>query len=144
MNKKIAIPVAAVALALAFSVVSKTQTPAGPKHHVVFQLTEAQGPAWDTVIRHTNNLRKAFEKDGGAQVEIVFFGQGLKMLLKTNTEFEEKLKKLSDDGVKLAACQNAMKAMNVKSEDLFPFATEVDSGVAELTRRQEAGYAYIH
>jgi intracellular sulfur oxidation DsrE/DsrF family protein len=96
------------------------------------------------VIRHTNNLRKAFEKDGGAQVEIVFFGQGLKMLLKTNTEFEEKLKKLSDDGVKLAACQNAMKAMNVKSEDLFPFATEVDSGVAELTRRQEAGYAYIH
>jgi intracellular sulfur oxidation DsrE/DsrF family protein len=34
--------------------------------------------------------------------------------------------------------------MNIKSEDLTPYATEVDSAVAELTRRQEAGYAYIH
>jgi hypothetical protein len=29
-------------------------------------------------------------------------------------------------------------------EDLTPYATEVDSAVAELTRRQEADYAYIH
>jgi uncharacterized protein len=111
---------------------------------VIFQLSEEQGPAWGTVIRHTNNLIKAFEKDGGAQVEIVFFGQGLKMLLKTNKEYEERLKKLSDDGVILAACQNAMKAMKVTTEDLFPFAVQVDSGVAELTRKQEAGWAYIH
>jgi hypothetical protein len=139
-------------LALIFASVAVGQTaekaaaPAAAtfKHHTVFQLSEAQGPTWDAVIRHTNNLRKALEKDGGVQVEIVFFAQGLKMLLKTNKEYEEKLKKLADDGVILAACQNAMKAMNVKSEDLFPFAVEVDSGVAEITRKQEAGWAYIH
>jgi intracellular sulfur oxidation DsrE/DsrF family protein len=122
----------------------QTPAPAAPKHHVIFQLNEAQGPEWDAVIRHTNNLRKALEKDGGAQVEIVFFSQGLKMLLKTNKEYEEKLKKLADDGVILAACQNAMKAMNVKTEDLFPFTVQVDSGVAEIARKQEAGWAYIH
>ena len=49
-----------------------------------------------------------------------------------------------DMGVKLTACQNAMKLMNVKTEDLFPFASQVDSAVAELTRKQEAGWAYIH
>jgi intracellular sulfur oxidation DsrE/DsrF family protein len=32
----------------------------------------------------------------------------------------------------------------VKSEDLFPFAGEVDSGIAEIIRKQEAGWAYIH
>jgi uncharacterized protein len=46
--------------------------------------------------------------------------------------------------VKLSACQNAMRLMNVKTEDLFPFAAQVDSGVAELARKQEAGWAYIH
>ena len=149
MNK---IAASMILLALMFAsvavgqTVEKTAAPAVAtfKHHTVFQLSEAQGPTWDAVIRHTNNLRQALEKDGGVQVEIVFFSQGLKMLLKTNKEYEEKLKKLADDGVILAACQNAMKAMNVKSTDLFPFAVEVDSGVAEITRKQEAGWAYIH
>jgi hypothetical protein len=142
MNRKTVVAVIALALALVFAAVS--QTPASPKHHVVFQLSEAQGPAWDSVVRHVNNLRDAFAKDGGAQVEVVFFGPGLNMLRVTNTEYQERLKKLSDNGVTLSACQNAMKAMNVKTEDLFPFATQVDSGVAQLARRQEAGWAYIH
>ena len=145
MNKKIAVSSAALALMFMSAAAAQTTAPASvsPKHHVIFQLSEAQGPTWDTVIRHTNNLIKAFEKDGGAQVEIVFFGQGLKMLLKSNKEYEERLKKLADDGVILAACQNAMKAMKVATEDLFPFAVQVDSGVAEITRKQEAGWAYV-
>ena len=45
---------------------------------------------------------------------------------------------------KILACRNAMKMRNVKSEDLFPFAGEVDSGIAEIVRKQESGWAYIH
>jgi intracellular sulfur oxidation DsrE/DsrF family protein len=145
MSKKIAVFIATWTLMFVSAAAAQSAPPApAPKHHVIFQLSEAQGPAWDTVIRHTNNLIKAFEKDGGVQVEIVFFSQGLKMLLKSNKDYEERLKKLSDDGVILAACQNAMKAMKVTTEELFPFAVQVDSGVAELTRKQEAGWAYIH
>jgi uncharacterized protein len=142
MSRKTILSVAIAALALVITAVS--QTPAAPKHHVVFQLSEPQGPAWDTVVRHVNNLREAFAKDGGSQVEVVFFGAGLNMLRKTNVDYEERLKKLADSGVTLSACQNAMRAMNVKAEDLFPFASQVDSGVAELARKQEAGWAYIH
>jgi len=36
-----------------------------------------------------------------------------------------------------------MRAMKVTTSDLFPFATQVDSGVAELVRKQEAGWVYI-
>jgi len=92
---------------------------------------------------HVNNMRTALSKDG-VQVEVVFFGPGLNMLLKKNTAYEERLKQLADSGVTLAACQNAMKFLNVKTEDLFPFATQVDSGVAELVRKQKAGWEYIH
>ena len=138
---KTVLSLAAVALALVAAAVS--QTPAAPKHHVVFQLTEAEGPAWGSLGLHVINMRKAFEKDGGSEVEVVFFGAGLNMLRKTNTAYEERLKGLVDSGVTLSACQNAMRMMNVKTEDLFPFASQVDSGVAELARKQEAGWAYI-
>ena len=141
MTKKI---LAACALALVLVLAAVSQTPAGPKHHVVFQLTEPEGHAWGTLIIHVTNMREAFAKDGGSEVEVVFFAAGLNMLRKTNTAYEERLKKLADSGVTLAACQNAMRLMNVKTEDLFPFASQVDSGVAELARKQEAGWAYIH
>jgi intracellular sulfur oxidation DsrE/DsrF family protein len=142
MNKRAILCLIALALVAAFAAVS--QTPASPKHHVVFQLTEPEGPEWGILILHVKNLQAAFAKDGGSEVEVVFFGRGLNMLRKTNTAYEARLKELADSGVKLAACQNAMRMMNVKSEDLFPFATEVDSGVAEVARKQEAGWAYIH
>jgi hypothetical protein len=49
-----------------------------------------------------------------------------------------------DEGVTLSACQNAMRVMDVKTEDLMPFVSQVDSGIAQIVRRQEAGWAYIH
>jgi uncharacterized protein len=136
--KKMILSAAALALVLVFAAVSQT-----PKHRTVFQLTEPKGGAWDVLPMHVANMQKAFSKDG-SEIEVVFFGEGLNMLLKKNTEYEARLKALADSGVKLAACQNAMKFLNVKSEDLFPFAVEVDSGVAELARKQEAGWSYIH
>jgi intracellular sulfur oxidation DsrE/DsrF family protein len=141
MKKKLLLTLTAFILA---SVVALSQTPAAPKHKTIIQLNEAQGSEWNVLPLHVQNLQAALAKDGGVQVEVIFFGQGLNMLRKTNAAYEERLKKLKDSGVTLAACQNAMKLMNIKSEDLFPFATEVDSAMAELTRRQEQGYAYIH
>jgi intracellular sulfur oxidation DsrE/DsrF family protein len=139
--KKTILALAALVLIAGLTVLS--QTPNQPKYQVVFQLTEPEGQAWDALPLHVANLQKALAKDG-VQVEVVFFGPGLNMLLKKNIAYEERLKQLSDSGVTLAACQNAMKFLNVKTEDLFPFATQVDSGVAELVRKQKAGWEYIH
>jgi uncharacterized protein len=46
-------------------------------------------------------------------------------------------------GVVFAACQNTMRAMHVTKDDLLGVATTVDAGVAELTRKEEAGWSYI-
>jgi len=140
MKKTIA-AIAALLLVLVFAALS--QTPSGPKYQVVFQLTEPEGQAWDMMIAHVTNMRAALAKDG-VQTEVVFFGPGLNMLLKKNTTYEERLKQLADAGVTLAACQNAMKFMKVTTDDLFPFAAQVDSGAAELVRKQKAGWQYIH
>ena len=132
--------VAALVLVAGFAVLS--QTPTQPKYQVVFQLTEPAGAGLGYAAVHVTNMRNALAKDG-VQVEVVFFGPGLNMLLKKNTAYEERLKQLADSGVTLAACQNAMKFLNVKTEDLFPFATQVDSGVAELAAsRKPAGRTF--
>jgi len=140
--KKTLVAVAVLAIVLTSGAVS--QTPKTAKHHIVFEVVEPEGAAWDSLVKHVNNTRNALAADGGSQVEVVFWGAGLNMLRKTNTAYEQRLKQLVDDGVTLSACQNAMRVMNVKTEDLFPFASQVDSGIAEIVRRQEAGWAYIH
>ena len=134
---------AVLALLLGYAAISQTPA-AGPKHHVAFQLSEADDAAWNSLVLHVNNTMKALSEDGGSQLEVVFWGPGLNMLRRTDTAYEERLKQLSDRGVKLLACRNAMKNRNVTTEDLFPFAGQVDSGIAEIVRKQESGWAYIH
>jgi intracellular sulfur oxidation DsrE/DsrF family protein len=132
------------ALLVLLGCLALSQTPTGSKHHVVFQLSEESGPAWDSLVVHVNNTMKSLAEDGGSEVEVVFYGPGLLMLKKSNTAFEERLEQLSKTGVKLLACRNAMKNRNVKTEDLFTFVGQVDSGIAEIVRKQEAKWAYIH
>jgi uncharacterized protein len=74
---------------------------------------------------------------------VVAHGKGLGLLRTTNTAMAERLKTISDAGVTLSACENTMRRLNVKKEDLLPFAVTVDSGVAEVVRKQEAGWSYI-
>lgn len=138
--KKIILSLIAMALVVAVAAIS--QTPKGAKHKVVFELNAPAPSGWDQLFHNVENVQKIFAADG-TQVEIVFFGKGLRMLLKTNSEYAERLKEAADKGVVLAACQNTMRQMKITGEDLFPFATQVDSGVAELVRKQEAGFVYI-
>ena len=135
----------ALAIALFFGCAARSQAPAaGPKHHVAFQLSEADDAAWNSLVLHVNNTMNALAEDGGSQVEVVFWGPGINMLKRTNTAYEARLKQLSEHGVKLLACRNAMKNRSVTTEDLFPFAGQVNSGIAEIVRKQESGWAYIH
>lgn len=132
---------ALAACTIAGSALAQTAAPA--KHKVVLQMNVADNDSWNQLLGNIGNVQTAFKNDGGVQIEVVFYGKGLSALLKTNTMFEERLKKAAADGVTLAACQNSMRLRKVTSQDIFPFSTEVDSGVAELVRKQEAGFSYI-
>lgn len=77
------------------------------------------------------------------EIEVVVHGKGLGLILKTNEAMRERLQSVSGAGVRFAACENTMRRMSLKMEDLMTFATTVDSGVAEVVRKQEAGWSYI-
>jgi uncharacterized protein len=131
-----------VVASVATAMLAHAQQNAAPaKPRVVFQMN-MPSESWNQLLGNVGNLQKSFGAEN-VQIEVVFYGKGLTALLKTNKEYEERLKKLTDQGVVLGACQNSMRLMKVTGDDIFPFSTQVDSGVAELVRKQEAGWIYI-
>ncbi len=111
-------------------------------HRVVIEVTAEAAPQWESVLNNVENLQKAFASDP-IEIEVVTHGKGLAMLRKSNGAQSERIAKIASAGVKFAACENTMRHMKVQKSDLFDFVTTVDSGVAEVVRKQEAGWAYL-
>ncbi|PSJ16508.1 DsrE family protein [Nitrosomonas supralitoralis] len=112
-------------------------------HYVVIEAVSGDAKEWENLMNNTENILMAFETES-TKVEIVSHGHGLNMLLKnTDKNPHARMQKLHESGVVFAACQNTMKRMNLTQEDLVTFAIVVDSGVAEVIRKQENGWIYI-
>ena len=118
--------------------------PASPdkKHRIVFEVTAGGAESWQSVLNNVENVRAALGADQ-TDIEIVVHGGALGMLMKTNEAQSQQIKRSADGGVVFAACRNTMKRKNVAPDQLLPLATTVDSGVAEVVRKQEAGWSYI-
>jgi intracellular sulfur oxidation DsrE/DsrF family protein len=122
------------------------QQPGGKTHKVVFEVANDGAEKWLGALRNVANVQKAL----GAKttmITVVAHGKGIGMLLaktaEVNPEMKATFEKLRGDGVVFAACENTMKRMQITKDQLLPLATTVDSGVSEVIRKQEAGYAYI-
>ena len=133
---------ALTALTLGLSLAGTSQTPPPRRHQVVLQMNTDVGDSWSQLLGNVGNIQNAFGA-GNIQIEVVTYGKGIALLLKSNAAYEERIRKAVDSGVVFAVCKNSMRSRNVKPEDLFAFATPVDSGVAELIRKQEAGWSYV-
>ena len=53
------------------------------------------------------------------------------------------MKTLSDIGIKVVACNNSLKALGIKHEELNSFVHIVPTGVLEIVNEQMEGYSYI-
>ncbi len=96
---------------------------------------------WNGVLNNVKNVREAL----GEQTEVVVIAHshGLGLLLAKEGPIAERVQELAGQKVVFAACENTMKKRNVTRQDLHPASTTVDSGVAEVVRKQEAGWSYI-
>jgi intracellular sulfur oxidation DsrE/DsrF family protein len=140
MKKKAWYAVAGVVLVLALALVAVSQQT--PTHKVVFHMNTNGDYAWEQALRNINALQGVFGAKN-VQIEVVCLGPGLKMIMKTDKRYQERIEKAAASGVVFAACRNTMKGMGVTEKDLLEVDTTVDSGVAECVRKQEAGYTYI-
>ena len=111
-------------------------------HRAVFELTSDNEEHWQSLLNNIENLQKAFGREN-TEVAVIAHGKGLGLLRKTNTALKDRIEGIARTGVHFAACENTMRKQNVTKEDLLPQGVTVDSGVAEVVRKQEAGWSYI-
>ncbi len=130
---------AVVPLSLLNAQAGKSST--GKTHKVVFEVTQEGPEQWTALLNNVENLRVALGAE--TEIEVVAHSKGLNLMIAQDNALAERMKKLVDGGVVFAACKNTMKKKNVTREQLLPFVKTTDSGVAEVVRKQEAGWSYL-
>ncbi len=128
------------ALALA-ATLFPTVTQAADKSKVVLQVSENDPAKWNLVLNNAANLQKDVGREN-IEVEIVAFGPGINML-KAESEVGNRIQEATEAGVAVMACQNTMNKQKLKKEDMLSTVDYVPSGVVEIMKKQQQGYAYL-
>jgi|HubBroStandDraft_1064217.scaffolds.fasta_scaffold51886_2 intracellular sulfur oxidation DsrE/DsrF family protein len=113
------------------------------KHHVVVEVNFEGHDQWEGVLHNVYNLKKALAPDGGVHVEIVTLGKGVGILQTQDADILARLQALANDGDEIGICNNTCVAKHIDKKDLASYVTIVDSGVAEVVRREEQGWSYL-
>ena len=112
-----------------------------PKNRALFQVTDNDPARWNLVLGNMANLREGVGGEG-AEIELVAFGPGLNML-KADSPVKERVAQALKSGVRINACQNTMHGMKLTPADMLADIGYVPSGVVEVMRKQQQGWAYI-
>lgn len=105
---------------------------------VVFHINEDSLEKQRGALSNLANLRADMPD---VAVEVVALGKGIGFVLAEGPLAEE-VAGLVPAGVRVAACRNTLKAMDIDDIGLIPGVTIVPAGVAEIVRRQQEGYSY--
>jgi intracellular sulfur oxidation DsrE/DsrF family protein len=113
---------------------------------VVYQFNQPDEEYQHHVLFSAGALLREYGDD--IKIVITAFGPGIHILLKqpqrpVAKEIKDRVQSLSVYGVEFHACGNTLKALNLTTEDLLPFAKYVSAGAADLMELQQKGYAYI-
>ena len=129
---------AAALVAVALPAAAQSQ-PA--KNRALFQITDNDPARWNLILNNMANLRDGVGSEG-AEIELVAYGPGL-LMLKADSPVKERLAEALKSGVKINACQQTMRGMKFVPGDMVPDIGYVPSGVVEVMRKQQQGWAYI-
>lgn len=94
-------------------------------------------------LRNLDNALEDPRLKGKLHVELIAFGDGVSVFMKSNP-YEETLKKLQEKGVVLAQCSNTVRERKIDKNDLFDFISYVPSGNGEIILREYEGWATVH
>ena len=130
----------AALLALALPQLAGAQS-ATAKNRALFQVTDNDPARWTMILNNMQNLREGVAGEP-VEIELVAYGPGL-LMLKSDSSVKQRIAEALKSGVKVNACQNTMNGMKLTAPDMLPEIGYVPSGVVEVMRKQQQGWAYI-
>lgn len=133
----------AALLSLALPQLAFAQAAPAPaaKNRALFQVTDNDPARWNMILNNMQNLREGV---GGepVEIELVAYGPGI-LMLKSESPVKQRIAEALKSGVKVNACQNTMTGMKLTPADMMSEIGYVPSGVVEVMRKQQQGWAYI-
>jgi len=133
--------VVAGAAALVAVALPAAAQPQGAQNRALFQVTDNDPARWNMILNNMANLREGVAAEG-VEIELVAYGPGL-LMLKADSPVRQRIAAALKSGVKVNACQNTMEAMKLAPADMAPDIGYVPSGVVEVMKKQQQGWAYI-
>ncbi len=133
-----------VVVALAFAVggcATSAKQAEMPANKLVIQVSDAEPAKWNLALNNAKNV----QTDLGAKnvaIEIVAYGPGIGML-KAESTAGNRVREAMATGIKVVACENTMTNQKLTKNDMLPGIDYEASGVVELMKRQQQGYAYV-
>ena len=121
-------------------------TPAKVLFHVSDGNTEHLKSVLDDVEDLMKHYRRSHQK---SRVEVITNGEGLGLVLAGISPYAERIQKMQKEyhDLTFVACQNTIERYQQElglTAKLLPGVVIIDSGVAQIMRRQHQGWAYIH
>ncbi|WP_162142969.1 DsrE family protein [Thermithiobacillus tepidarius DSM 3134] len=108
---------------------------------LLLEVNSASQESWHGAISTARQVMTTIGMDK-AQIEVVAWGPGIKMLLK-NSPVAENIQSLSMYGIKFLACNNTMKAMKIQPTDLAEGVTIIPAAVVHIVQRDHEGWTQI-
>jgi intracellular sulfur oxidation DsrE/DsrF family protein len=114
---------------------------AAPKNRALFTVTENDPARWNLILNNVHAIGEGVGSEG-IEIELVAYGPGV-LMLKSDSSVKQRLAEAVKAGVKVNACQNTMNGMKLSPSDMLGEIGYVPSGVVEVMRKQQQGWAYI-
>ncbi len=111
------------------------------RNRALFQVTDNDPARWNLILNNLGALKEGVGSEG-AEIELVAYGPGVNML-KADSPVKQRVADALKAGVKINACQNTMNGMKLTPADMLPEIGYVPSGVVEVMKKQQQGWAYI-
>ena len=111
--------------------------------HVVLQLSDQQRES--VVLDVANNLIKHYGGPDAIDIEIVTFGQGVRLLF-AGSQHESRISSLVDNGVRFYVCENTLDSMERSygsRPKISEHALSVQAGVARIIDKVGEGYTLV-
>ena len=105
------------------------------EHKFVLQISDMDPSKQTLVLNVAGNILKAYGQDN-AEVEIVAFGPGLRLLFENNSN-TGRIDVLADNTVRFFACQNTINNMSKKIGEKLKINAHASTGKGGIVRIKE-------
>ncbi|ABW19436.1 DsrE family protein [Alkaliphilus oremlandii] len=112
------------------------------EYKVIFHIDEIN--KWKLLLGNVSNLLNGIDNEK-LYIEVLANSEAVKYY-DTNQDLDvdiNTMESLNKKGVKFVACNNALKAYDIKQENIIHFIDIVPAGVVELVKKQSEGYFYL-